>query len=192
MKGNFKGKCIIFSAPSGAGKTTIVRHLLNQNYNLEFSISACSRAKRGHEVDGKDYYFLSVEAFKNKIKSDDFLEWEEVYHDHFYGTLKSEIERIWSENKHVIFDVDVQGGINLKKYFGESALAIFVKPPSIAHLENRLRGRETETEESIARRVGKAQLEMEFASKFDYVLLNDDLETALNEAKNVVSSFLSK
>lgn len=185
-----KGKAIIFCAPSGAGKTTIVKHLLNQELNLEFSVSACSRSKRLGEVDGKDYYFLTVEEFKNRIKAGDFIEWEEVYTDNFYGTLKSEIERIWESGKNVIFDVDVEGGISLKEYFGTQALAIFVKPPSIEHLRNRLEGRETETEESIARRIGKAEKELTYAPKFDYVLLNDDLNKALDEAVQVVGDFL--
>lgn len=185
-----KGKAIIFSAPSGAGKTTIVHHLLKKDLNLEFSVSACSRPRREKEVDGKDYYFLSVEEFKLKIIKHDFLEWEEVYKDNYYGTLKSEIDRIWNDHKHVIFDVDVVGGLNLKKYFGDKALSIFVKAPSIGHLEARLNLRETETPESIARRIGKAEKEMAFASQFDYQLLNDDLEKACREAEEVVSAFL--
>jgi guanylate kinase len=186
-----KGKAIIFSAPSGAGKTTIVHHLLKSDLNLEFSVSACSRPIRHNEVHGEDYYFFSVEDFKLKIIRNEFLEWEEVYKDNYYGTLKSEIERIWDLGKHVIFDVDVIGGINLKKYFGKNALSIFVKAPSIAHLEARLKMRETETPESIARRIGKAEKEMSYASQFDYVLLNDDLEKACIEAENVVSNFLN-
>ena len=187
-----QGKAIIFCAPSGAGKTTIVRHLLAQNSDLVFSVSACSRDKRIDEKEAKDYYFLSVEAFKNKIASNDFIEWEEVYKDNFYGTLKSEIERIWGLGKHVIFDVDVEGGINLKKHFGQNALAIFVKPPTIEHLENRLKLRKTETPESIARRVGKAEIELSYAKKFDYILLNDDLEKAFVEAETLVKEFLRK
>lgn len=187
-----KGKAIIFSAPSGAGKTTIVHHLLKNDLNLAFSVSACSRPRRENEVYGEDYYFLSVEEFKLKIVKGEFLEWEEVYKDNFYGTLKSEIERIWSEGRHVIFDVDVIGGINLKKFFGKNALSIFVKAPSIQHLEARLKLRETETSESIARRIGKAEKEMTFATQFDYVLLNDDLEKACREAEVVVTTFLNK
>lgn len=186
-----KGKAVIFCAPSGAGKTTIVKHLLKQDLNLEFSVSACSREKRPGETDGKDYYFLSVDEFKNRIKEEAFIEWEEVYKDHFYGTLKSEIDRIWSAGKNVIFDVDVEGGISLKEYFGTQALAIFVKPPSVEHLEHRLKGRETETEESIARRIGKAEKELTYSSKFDYVLLNDELTKALKEAEKVVGDFLN-
>ncbi len=184
------GKAVIFCAPSGAGKTTIVHHLLSLGLNLEFSVSACSREQRHMEVNGKDYYFLSVEEFKSKIEEDAFIEWEEVYTDNFYGTLKSEIERIWSKGVNVIFDVDVEGGLNLKKHFGDKALAVFVKPPSIEHLEARLRGRETETDESIARRMGKAEVELGYAERFDYVLLNDDLEKAFTEANEVVGKFL--
>ena len=180
-----------FSAPSGAGKTTIVHHLLGQNLGLEFSISACSRAQRGKEQDGVDYYFLSVDGFKAKIEQGDFLEWEEVYTDHFYGTLKSEIERIWSIGRHVIFDVDVVGGLNLKKIFSDQALAIFVMPPSIDALEERLRSRETETEDRIQLRMKKAHSEIRHSEDFDYVLLNENLQKALQEAENVVSEFIS-
>lgn len=186
-----KGKAIIFSAPSGAGKTTIVHHLLKEDLNLAFSVSACSRPRRHNEKEGEDYYFLSVEEFKLKIIRNEFLEWEEVYKDNYYGTLKSEIERIWDMGKHVIFDVDVVGGMNLKKYFGKNALSIFVKAPSIAHLEARLKLRETETPESIARRIGKAEKEMAYATQFDFVLLNDDLGKACREAEVVVSNFLN-
>lgn len=185
-----QGKAIIFSAPSGAGKTTIVHHLLSCNLGLEFSVSACSRAMRKGEVNGVDYYFLSVEEFRKKIANKEFLEWEEVYTDHFYGTLQSEIERIWKKGHHVIFDVDVVGGINLKKIFGPNALSVFVKAPSIAHLEARLKTRSTETPESIARRLGKAEIEMGYAEKFDHILLNDDLQRAFAEAEQVVKQFL--
>lgn len=185
-----KGKAIIFSAPSGAGKTTIVHHLLNKDLNLEFSVSACSRPMRPNEKHGEDYYFLTVEEFKVRIIRNEFLEWEEVYKDNYYGTLKSEIDRIWAMGKYVIFDVDVVGGMNLKKYFGKNALSVFVKAPSIAHLEARLKQRETETPESIARRIGKAEKEMAYATQFDYVLLNDDLDKACHEAETVVSNFL--
>ncbi|MBX7094775.1 MAG: guanylate kinase [Flavobacteriales bacterium] len=185
-----EGKCIIFSAPSGAGKTTIVHHLLSLDLGLEFSVSACSRAMRHNEKNGVDYYFLSVEEFKSKISQNAFIEWEEVYTDNFYGTLKSEIERIWSHGKHVIFDVDVVGGLNLKKAFGHRALSIFVKAPSLAHLEERLKSRSTETPESIARRMGKAEKEMAYSEKFDHVLLNDNLERAFAEAEQVVRNFL--
>lgn len=184
-------KAIIFSAPSGAGKTTIVHYLLNNVKNLSFSISACSRNKRENEVDGKDYHFFSVSEFKQKIKNNEFVEWEEVYKDNFYGTLKTEVDRIWKSGKTVIFDVDVVGGINLKKYFGDNALSVFVKPPSILLLEERLRNRKTETEESINRRIGKAKQELEMSNKFDYILLNDNLNKALNDIEEVVTSFLN-
>ena len=186
----FQGKCIIFSAPSGAGKTTIVRYLLKKVKNLEFSVSATSRKKRAYEIDGHDYHFLSVEAFKKCIQDDKFIEWEEVYADNYYGTLKSEIERIWSEEKHVIFDVDVMGGIELKSILGEKALSIFVQPPSFEELETRLRNRGTESPESLHRRLGKAKSELQFASEFDYILVNDTLEIAEKEAELVIQSFL--
>ncbi len=185
-----KGKLIIFSAPSGAGKTTIVHHLLDVFEELEFSVSACSRSKREGEVQGVDYYFLSVEEFKQKIKNEEFVEWEEVYKDHFYGTLKAEIERIWSKGRHVIFDVDVEGGLNLKKQFGKDALAVFVMPPSMEALEKRLRSRETETEESIARRMGKADQELKTAPQFDKILLNEHLEEAFIKAEKIIRDYL--
>ena len=185
-----KNKCIIFSAPSGAGKTTIVHYLLRKFPQLSFSVSACSRHKRSHEVDGKDYHFLGVEGFKNAISNDAFVEFEEVYKDNFYGTLKSELQKIWAQNKVVIFDVDVIGGLHLKEKFGDSALAIFVQAPSIQELEKRLRTRQTETEEKILTRIAKAKHEMDFASKFDYILVNEVLETAQNTAKNLVENFL--
>ena len=186
-----QGKLIIFSAPSGAGKTTIVHHLLKQFPVLEFSISACSRAMRKDEKEGEDYYFLSVDEFKKKIENQEFLEWEEVYTDNFYGTLKSEIERIWNKGHHVIFDVDVYGGLNLKKIFGEKALAIFVKAPSIQHLENRLKLRETETPESIARRIKKAEHEITLAPQFDKIVVNDIMENAFKQAEELVKNFLT-
>ena len=185
------GKCIIFSAPSGAGKTTIVQHLLKQNLELEFSISACTRDKRGAEVHGKDYYFLSINEFKNKIQEDSFIEWEEVYTDHFYGTLKEEIKRIWDAGKHVIFDVDVIGGINLKKYFGKNALSIFVMPPSMQDLESRLRGRGTDSEERILKRLAKAKQELITADQFDIIVLNKDLKIAQQEAVEIVREFVN-
>ena len=187
-----KGKLIIFSAPSGAGKTTIVQHLLAKFPNLEFSVSACSRLMRKDETHGVDYYFISVEEFKQKISNEEFVEWEEVYKDNFYGTLKAEIERIWKKGHHIIFDMDVVGGLNLKKIFGNQALAIFVMPPSIQHLESRLKMRETETPESIARRIGKAEVELQTADQFDKVVLNDSLEQAFAEAERIVAEFLSK
>ncbi len=186
-----QGKAFIFAAPSGSGKTTIVKRLLDNNPNLGFSISASTRDKRGRtEEDGKDYYFLSKEEFKQKIDEDDFIEWEEVYEGNFYGTLKSEIQRIWDSGNHVIFDVDVKGALNLKKYFGDSALAVFVKVPSIEILKERLKDRGTESEESLSRRLYKAEFEMTFEDKFDVTLLNGDLEESFEKAQNLVDDFL--
>ncbi len=187
-----KGKCIIFSAPSGAGKTTIVHYLLQQNIGLEFSVSACSREPRPNEVDGKDYHFLGIDGFKEKIKENAFVEWEEVYTNNFYGTLIEEIDRIWGEGKAVIFDVDVIGGLNLKKQFKADALAIFVQPPSYEELEKRLRGRSTESEEKISQRMKKAKTELAFAPEFDSVLINDNLEDTCERAKKMVIDFLEK
>lgn len=192
MLENKQGKCIIFSAPSGAGKTTIVRFLLKQDLGLEFSVSACSREPRGEEINGKDYHFLGLEGFKEKIKQNAFIEWEEVYTNNYYGTLKSEIERIWNNGHTVIFDVDVIGGLNLKRIFGDQALAIFVKPPSYEELEKRLRYRSTETEDKIRQRMAKANTELGFAKKFDVVLVNDNLDAACEKAKNLVEKFLIK
>ena len=189
----FKGKLIVFSAPSGSGKTTIVRHLLNQKkFQLEFSISATSREARANEKDREDYYFISAKEFKNKIKLDEFLEWEEVYIDNFYGTLKTEVERIWAKGKHVIFDIDVAGGLRIKKKFPERTLAVFVKPPDINELIIRLKQRGEESSEKIAMRVAKAPTEMATAPQFDTIILNDDLTTALNDAENLVNDFLNK
>lgn len=184
-------KLIIFSAPSGSGKTTIVRHLLSlEKLNLAFSISATSRAPRGQEQHGKDYYFLSVEEFKKHINNAEFLEWEEVYAGNFYGTLKSEVERLWADGKTVLFDIDVIGGLRIKEQFAEQSLAVFVKPPSIEELENRLRQRQTETEEKIKMRLDKAHQELSEAHKFDVVIENNDLQKALQEAEQVVCKFL--
>lgn len=184
------GKALIFSAPSGSGKTTIVKHLLANNPTLGFSISASTRDKRGRtEENGKDYYFLSPDEFKQKIDQDEFIEWEEVYAGNFYGTLKSEIERIWKSGKDVVFDVDVQGGIKLKKYFKENALSIFVKVPSIDTLKLRLETRGTESPESLSRRIFKAEFEMKFADQFDVVLLNEDLEAAIKKAQQLYDNF---
>ncbi|MCF4100723.1 guanylate kinase [Gillisia sp. M10.2A] len=185
------GKLIVFSAPSGSGKTTIVQHLLaHPELNLEFSISATSRAARGEEVEGKDYYFLSLEDFKKKIKNDEFLEWEEVYRDNFYGTLKSEIERIWSHGKHVIFDIDVVGGLDIKNIYPEKTLAVFVKPPSIEELKIRLKKRKTESEDKISMRVAKASIELATAPQFDFIIENNHLQTALDEAYHLVANFV--
>ena len=187
------GKLIVFSAPSGSGKTTIVQHLLAQpELKLDFSISATSRAPRPEEVEGKDYYFLSLEEFKKKIKNDEFLEWEEVYRDNFYGTLRSEIERIWSSGKHVIFDIDVVGGLDIKHIYPEITLAVFVKPPSIEELKIRLKKRKTESEDKINMRIAKASIELATAPQFDYVIENVHLETALKEAYKLVSDFINK
>lgn len=184
------GKCIIFSAPSGAGKTTIVRHLLGQRNDLAFSVSATSRAPRGQEQEGIDYYYLTPDAFRAKIAANDFVEWEEVYTDQYYGTLKAEIERLWNEGKTVVFDVDVEGGVNLKKAFGERALAVFVMPPSLEALELRLRTRGTETEENIVRRMAKAERELAYAPRFDVQLINDQLDAAKAEIERLVHDFL--
>lgn len=187
-----KGKCIIFSAPSGAGKTTIVHHLLEQNLGLSFSVSACSRDPRPNEVHGIDYYFLGPAEFKKRISENAFLEWEEVYTNNFYGTLKSEIERIWAEGKAVIFDVDVIGGLNLKKQFQEQAFAVFVQPPTYEELEVRLRKRSTESEDKIRQRMEKAAKELAFAPEFDTILVNDNLEVACKKAEMMVREFLNK
>ena len=186
------GKAIIFSAPSGAGKTTIVKHLLQLDLGLEFSISACSRPPRPREVDGRDYYFMSVADFRKHIEQDDFLEWEEVYRDHYYGTLKSELDRIWSRQKHVVFDVDVVGGLNLKEYFGQNALAVFVQPPSMQELERRLRDRSTDTDDKIRDRIEKASDEIKYAGQFDVVLVNDKLEDTLLRGEDIVRDFLDQ
>lgn len=187
-----KGKLIIFSAPSGAGKTTIVKHLLQQDFGLEFSVSATSRQPRPGEVHGKDYYFLSENDFRKKIKNNEFLEWEEVYSGTFYGTLKSEVERIRQKGKNVIFDVDVVGGVNIKKYYGEEALAVFVQPPSVEELRKRLQNRSTEPEEKINMRVAKAEKELTFAKQFDMILINDELTETLKEAEKMITGFLSQ
>lgn len=186
------GKVIIFCAPSGSGKTTIVKHLLSIDSRIAFSVSACTRNKRENEEHGKDYYFLSIEEFKARIEKGDFLEYEEVYGGNFYGTLKSEIDRIWNMGKAVIFDVDVEGGLNIKKYYGDSALAVFVKPPSVQELESRLRARSTETEDTLRIRVQKAIKELEYESKFEHVIHNDNLSKALLQAEQLINEFLSK
>jgi guanylate kinase len=187
-----KGKLIIFSAPSGAGKTTIVKHLLQHDFDLKFSVSATSREPRKGETHGKDYYFLSEKEFREKIENDEFLEWEEVYTGILYGTLKSEVERIRNAGKNVIFDVDVVGGLNIKKYYGSESLAVFVQPPSVEELKNRLKNRSTESEEKIYMRIAKAEKELEFAKNFDVIIVNEDLPKALIEAEKVVTGFLSE
>jgi guanylate kinase len=186
-----KGKIIIFSAPSGAGKTTIVKHLLNKKkFKLEFSISACSRKKRVNEIHGKDYYFLSIEEFKQKIDNNEFIEWEEVYKDNFYGSLKSEVKRITESGNNVIFDVDVIGGINIKKIYQERALSIFVMPPSIEELEKRLVARSTDSKDVIKTRLDKAKQEISYSNQFDKIIINDKLDDSFKEAENILSSFL--
>jgi guanylate kinase len=186
-------KLIIFSAPSGSGKSTIVHHLAAiDDLNLEFSISACTRKMRDGEVEGRDYYFLSVDHFRLKIDENEFVEWEEVYKNHYYGTLKSELRRIWEKGKNMIFDVDVIGGINLKKQFGDRALSVFVMPPSIEELQKRLEKRHTDTPEKIKGRLAKAKFEMKYAGKFDKILVNDRLEDTLREAEKLVRTFLSE
>jgi len=186
-----EGKLIIFAAPSGSGKTTIVKELLKYNSNFGFSISACTRDKRGrNEQNGKDYYFLTPEEFKKHIDNDDLVEWEEVYQGAFYGTLKSEINRIWAEGKHVLFDVDVKGAMHIKEYYKEKALSIFVKIPTMEILEERLRMRKTDSEESISRRLFKAKFEMAFQDKFDLIIVNDNLQKAVTEAQTAIDKFL--
>lgn len=186
------GKLVIFSAPSGAGKTSIVRYLLGQDLNLSFSISACTRQPREGEKNGRDYYFMTVRDFLDKIKRDEFVEWEEVYKDHYYGTLRSEVQRIWQKGQHIIFDVDVKGGLNLKRQFDENALAFFVRPPSLAELSNRLVLRSTDSQEEISIRLKKAEEELQYDKYFDIILINDNLEVASNEAYRLVREFLEK
>ncbi|MBO0950424.1 guanylate kinase [Fibrella forsythiae] len=185
------GKLIIFSAPSGSGKTTIVHHLLQSNENLGFSISACTRDRRGRaEQNGQDYYFLTPDEFKHKIDADEFVEWEEVYVGAFYGTLKSEIQRVWDSGKHVLFDVDVKGGLKLKQYYGDRALAVFVKVPDEETLRQRLIGRGTETEDSLSKRLFKVHFEMSFQDQFDVILVNDDLDESYAKAQKLIDEFI--
>ena len=183
-------KVVIVSAPSGAGKTTLVHHLLAQFPELAFSVSACTRPRRPNEVEGKDYYFMSVKAFQEAIEKGEFVEWEQVYPNKYYGTLKQEVDRIWALDKAIIFDVDVMGGINLKEYFGTKALAIFIQPPSLEVLKERLRERNTEGDDTLSERVTKASHELTFADRFDEVVVNDDLEVAKREITGKVNSFL--
>lgn len=189
---NLKNKVIIFSAPSGSGKTTLVKHVLENIENLAFSISCTTRNLRGTEVNGKDYHFISIDQFKNYIKDDAFVEFEEVYPDKFYGTLKSEVEKNWKNGKTVIFDVDVKGGVALKKYFGDKALSIFIKPPSIAELERRLISRKTDDSATIKTRLAKAEEELTYENQFDVVLVNDDLEKAQQEIIFIIENFIKK
>lgn len=184
------GKLIIFSAPSGSGKSTIINYLLQQNLNLAFSISATSRPPRGTEKNGVEYFFLSPDEFRTRIANDEFLEYEEVYQDRFYGTLKSQVEKQLADGQNVIFDVDVVGGCNIKKFYGERALSVFIQPPSIEELRKRLNGRGTDAPEVIESRIAKAEFELGFASKFDKVVVNDNLETAQAEALSIISDFL--
>jgi guanylate kinase len=184
------GKLVIFSAPSGSGKTTIVRELLKHFPQFEFSISATSRQPRGQEQNGIDYYFMTNEEFRQRVERDEFVEWEEVYAGTCYGTLKSEMERIWSKGNIIIFDVDVMGGINLKRLFGEDACSMFIMPPSVEELERRLRGRGTDSEETIQKRIAKAEFELSKSPEFDYTVVNDDLQVAIDEAKAIINNFL--
>jgi guanylate kinase len=186
------GKLVIISAPSGAGKTTIVKHLLDSGLNLSFSVSATTRQLRGYEKDGKDYFFLTVPEFKKRVENNEFVEWEEVYKDLMYGTLKSELERIWANGHQVLFDVDVKGGINLKKKFGTDSIAIFIMPPSVEELENRLVKRATDSPEKIRMRVEKAREEMKLANQFDTIIVNHQLDRAKKEVLETVSSFLER
>jgi guanylate kinase len=186
------GKAIIVCAPSGAGKTSIVKHLLAGLPQLSFSVSACSRPKRGNETEGKDYYFMSADEFRARVQRGDFVEWEEVYPGSYYGTLKSELERIWIEGRVPVFDVDVKGGLSLKTWFGSDALAIYIKPPSVEALENRLKNRGTETEETLRKRIERAEFELGFAGKFDFAIINDNLERACKDAVEAITGFLEK
>ncbi|HMR87832.1 MAG TPA: guanylate kinase [Saprospiraceae bacterium] len=186
----FEGKMFIFTAPSGAGKTTIVRHLLDKYNFLDFSISATTRNKRPHEQDKVDYYFMSVDEFKENVTNGAFIEWEEVYENQFYGTLKSEVERIWSNNKHLVFDIDVRGAQNIKSFFGDKCMSVFVRPPSVEVLIERLVNRNTETPESLQKRISKVRREMEYENTFDMVLVNDLLEVSFVEAEHIVETFI--
>lgn len=186
----FDGKMFIFTAPSGAGKTTVVKHLLNRYDFLGFSVSATTRSKRDYETDGKDYYFMSPEDFRMRISQDAFVEWEEVYHDQYYGTLRSEVDRIWAMKKHLVFDIDVRGAENIKKMYGNQCMSVFVRPPSVQKLIERLISRNTETPESLEKRISKVKREMAYENSFDIVLVNDALDISLTEAEHIVETFI--
>ena len=186
-----EGKVIIFSAPSGAGKTTVVKHILSLYSEMEFSVSACSRPKRPNEMDGKDYFFITAEEFRVKIEKGEFLEWEEVYENCFYGTLRSELSRIWKSVHVVVFDVDVKGGINLKRIFGDNAMSVFISPPDLETLEQRLRNRSTDSEESLQKRLNKAGWEMQFSSQFDKIIVNNELSKTYQEAEQIVKEWIN-
>ncbi len=185
-----EGKVIIFSAPSGAGKTTIVKHILSLFPEMEFSVSACSREKRPNETDGKDYFFISAEEFRKKIDNGEFVEWEEVYESCYYGTLRSELGRIWKSGHIVVFDVDVKGGINLKRIFGDKAMSVFISPPDLETLEQRLRNRSTDSEESLNKRLNKASWEMQFSNSFDKIILNKELPDTFKEAEEIIKKWI--
>lgn len=185
------GKLIVVSAPSGSGKTSIVKQIIRAGLNIEFSVSACSRKPRNGEVNGTDYYFMSAEEFRNKINQNEFIEWEEVYPGNYYGTLKSEVERIWQKGNHVIFDVDVIGGLNIKRQYVRQCLALFIKAPGLAELEKRLRGRATDGEETIKKRLAKAAHELSFAHRFDHIIVNENFEDAVNETYDLIKNFLN-
>ena len=192
MKKQFTNKLIIVSAPSGAGKTTLVKHVLENISDIEFSVSCATRKARPKEIDGKDYYFISVKEFKQKIKNNEFAEWEEVYKSSFYGTLKSEIERIWKKGKAVIFDIDVIGGINLKNLYPDNSMSVFIMPPSVEILEERLRNRQTESEEKLKQRIEKAEKEIGLSDKFDRIIINDQLDISKAEIENCINDFLAE
>lgn len=190
MANQFEGKMFVFTAPSGAGKTTIVRHLLQEFDFLDFSISATTRSKRDYEIEGKDYYFITPDEFRNKVKQEAFVEWEEVYDHQFYGTLKSEVDRLWTEKKHIVFDIDVRGATNIKNMYGEKCLSIFVKPPSVDILIKRLIDRNTESPESLQKRIARVRREMAFENNFDKIIVNDLLQVTKKEAEFMVMEFL--